>query len=64
MPSNLWELEEAQKALLAHDPVLAMRYVAKALERQRCVRCHESLYDGRPYHPYFKGFEHDECKRS
>jgi hypothetical protein len=44
-------------------PDLARRYVDKALERLRCMYCHKPLTDDEPYHAYFKGFHHDECRR-
>jgi len=59
--SNLWELEEAQRCLREGDLVMVERYLAKALALVRCVYCHGSLDDGRPYHPHFKGFVHEGC---
>lgn len=57
--SNLWELEEAERALLRGDTRLTLRYLDKALERVRCMYCHKAL--DRPHHPHFKGFVHDDC---
>jgi len=59
--SNLWELEEAQKALHNGQYGLCGRYLEKALERVRCMYCHGSLNSEKPYGPYFKGFVHDDC---
>lgn len=58
---NLWELEEAQKALREGEYRLCSRYIENALERVRCMYCREGLDDGRPVRPHFKGFVHLEC---
>ena len=61
MNNNLWELEEAQKALYAKEYSLCGRYLEKALEKVRCMYCHRGLDSNKSYHAYFKGYRHDEC---
>jgi len=58
--SNLWELEEAQKALRDGDSLLAQRYIDKALEKVRCMYCHRGA-ENKPTKPYYKGWVHDYC---
>lgn len=64
MRSNIREIESAQAALRETPPAvqLAMRYLSKALESQRCMYCHGTLDESeKPYRPHFKGYVHLEC---